>query len=54
MLISYAFNTKKEWEHISENTITKAGEMLTFGRASVKSSLALLCHLNFHLPLHGL
>lgn len=30
--MSYAFNNnnKKEWEHVSENTITKAGEMLTF------------------------
>lgn len=29
-LMSYDFNNKKEWEHVSENTIAKAGEMLTF------------------------
>lgn len=40
---------KKECEHVSENTITKAGEMLTFWRASVESSLALLRAFEFSL-----
>lgn len=39
----------KIWDYVSENTVTKAREMLTHQRASAKSSLALLCAFEFSL-----